>query len=94
MDDYEYFNAMYMALQHDYGVVREFNPNNYRWRIGKNVADRIVTSAWCSKNIYLNLRESPKLFGIEVEIDYKYPEIVRIYEDITDVICEVQNENH
>lgn len=58
---------------------RFFDKNNYKWTLGVEITNNIKPD----QSIIIQ-REGPiTLFGIEIEVDYAYPEKIQLWKNVT-----------
>lgn len=82
MDDIRGFlQALYCTLRQMKGC--HFNSNDYKWRLGTEVINELkLGTIYSIESLY----EPRYLYGIEIEIDYKNPHNIQLFEDITNKI--------
>lgn len=78
-----YIQAVYWALRSSRKI--NFNEDDYFWKIGVRFLKDLEMTYPLENTVTM-------LYGIKVEIDYINPENIRLYEDITYKIGEVENE--
>ena len=76
----------YCAREKDELSRKEFDPDNYKFVLGARVFMSLQKS--CDKPLSLSHTTDtmPVLYGIKVDIDYRRPEAVELWENITDKI--------
>ena len=76
-----FLQVLYCTLRQMKGC--HFHSNDYKWRLGTEVINELKLGTIYSIK---SLNEPRYLYGIEIEIDYKNPRTVRLFEDITNKI--------
>lgn len=81
---YKYLETLYHTLREiKHRNLELFNSNKYKWKLGIEAANMLKIL-----NNSITIQEKTQyLFGIEVEIDYKNPYNIQLYEDITNKIA-------
>lgn len=81
---YKYLETLYHTLRENkHRNLELFNSNKYKWKLGVEIANILNIL----DNQVVTQEKTRYLFGIEVEIDYKNPYNVQLYEDITNQIA-------
>lgn len=81
---YKYLETLYHTLREiKHQNLELFNSNKYKWKLGIEAANILKI---CNNSITIQ-EKTQYLFGIEVEIDYKNPYNIQLYEDITNEIA-------
>ena len=80
--------ALYISLRNE--KRDNFREEDYFWRLGTAIMDELKTvdSVYARELLFPSKDEIPTLYGIRVEPDYKNPDNIRLYEDITYTIGE------
>ena len=74
----------YCAREKDELSRKEFDPDNYKFVLGARVFMSLQKS--CDKPLSHTPDTMPVLYVIKVDIDYRRPEAVELWENITDKI--------